>query len=153
MIDGASCVAAALVVGLLGWVGGYFFGWVKGSDSGRRCSDAAPAAPNTNRSVDGGRPASATYPVYHRVQKKNRRGALRDCSGIAFRRSVRGPIPANEIPATCEACGQPLKAIHLDLGKLIDVRTEHRAPVTNPRHHGPKGTPIVETRKDPADGV
>lgn len=97
-------------------------------------------------------------PVYHRVQRKNRRGALLPCTGVAFYTRSRHGVPLNEIPLTCETCGQPIQTRHLDWSSAmmdavpVPSRTAPRivvmrAPERALRYHGPKGTPVTEVKR------
>lgn len=72
------------------------------------------------------------YPIYHRVHHKNRRDALIPCSGVAFFRRIRGPVPMNEIPERCVTCGQPIRVEQLSFETVVDVTPTSRRP----RHLG-----------------
>jgi hypothetical protein len=102
------------------------------------------------------------YAVYHRVPFKNRRDAPIPCSGVAFYRSVKGPIPAADIPERCLTCGQQIRSHQLGLHEVTDPSVIHiprenllanpfdvlrhppRMPRRRPRHVGQ----IVVERED-----
>jgi hypothetical protein len=99
------------------------------------------------------------YAVYHAVPKKNRRDAPLPCSGVAFYRRGRGPVPTLEIPDTCLTCGRVLQVKHLEFGEVLrgdatfitpgnagqlPPPRKHQDPPRRPRHFSAKGAPITE---------
>lgn len=85
-----------------------------------------------------------SFRVFHRVPAKNRRDSF-PCSGIAFYRQRKGPVPHDEVPDRCDTCGQPLKMTQLDLHEVMGdyvAQTGH-APVETLRDHvhPPKARP------------
>lgn len=76
------------------------------------------------------------YPVYHRVPHKKRKG-MQPCTGVAFYRYEKGPIPLAEIPATCLTCGQTIKSFQLELAAVLEGYEPVKVAVKRrPRHIG-----------------